>query len=84
MAKEQVDVLAAFDIGARYPRPIRFKIIENGVKKTVQVDTVSDIRDAGAGGMIRHEYSCRSAGRNGPIEYKLMFYYTKGTWEIEI
>lgn len=84
MTTEQVDVLAAFDIGARYPRPIRFKIFENGVKKTVQVDTVSDIRDAGAGGMTRHEYTCRSAGKNGPIEYRLLYYYTKGVWEIEL
>lgn len=82
--KQQVDVLAAFDIGSSWPRPLKFKILENGIKKTVNISEINDIRDLGAGGMARYEYTCRSAGSSGPITYRLMYYYTKGTWEIEI
>lgn len=82
--KQPIDVFAAFAVGASVPRPVQFKILENGIKKTVDVSEVLKIENLGAGGMIRHEYTCRSAGRNGPIEYRLLYYYTKGTWEIEL
>lgn len=82
--KQQVDVLASFDIGSDIPRPIRFKILENGVKKAVDVSEITNTERLGAGGMVRIEYSCRSAGRSGQIEYKLLYYYAKGAWDIEI
>lgn len=82
--KQQVDVLAAFDTGSDIPRPIRFKILENGIKKPVDVTEVINTERLGAGGMVRIEYTCRSAGQNGPMQYRLMYYYTKGSWEIEI
>lgn len=80
--KQPVDVLAAFDIGSEIPRPVRFKLFENGIKKAVDVNAVLKTEHLGAGNMVRIEYTCRSAGRNGPIEYKLLYYYVKGSWEI--
>ena len=82
--KQPIDALVVFEQGAAYPKPVRFKIMENGVKKAVDITEIVDVQDLGAGGMIRREYTCRSAGRNGPIEYRLLYYYTKGSWEIEL
>ena len=35
--RQAVDVLAVFDVGAISPRPIRFKVVEHGIKKTVRI-----------------------------------------------
>lgn len=78
-----VDVLAVFDSDATYPRPVRFKVFENGVKKTVSVSEITNIATLGAGGMTRLEYSCRSAGHSGTISYKLLYYYNQFKWELE-
>ena len=83
MQETQVDVLAAFDTGASYPRPIRFKVYENGIKKTVDVSEILNVEDLGAGGMMRYEYTCRSQGARGPIEYRLKYYYMKSNWTLE-
>ena len=41
--RQAVDVLAVFDVGAMSPRPIRFKVVEHGIKKTVRVTEVGSI-----------------------------------------
>ena len=82
--RQPVDVLAAFNTDSDIPRPVRFKILENGIKKPVDVTEIINTERLGAGSMVRIEYTCRSAGRNGPVSYKLMYYYAKGSWEIAI
>ena len=81
--KEPIAVLAVFDIDAEQPRPLRFKIEEDGIMKTVEVFEIRNIERLGAGGMSRYEYTCRSAGSHGKIEYKLLYYFMKSRWEIE-
>ena len=81
---QQIDVLASFEAGSPYPRPVRFKLLVNGVKKAVDVSEIRDTKQLGAGGMSRIEYDCVSPGYNGPIEYTLMYYFQKAVWEIEI
>ena len=82
--KQPVDVLAAFNTDSDIPRPIRFKMLINGVKKPVDVSEILETKSLGAGGMSRYEYICRSPGYAGPIEYTLKYYYKKSSWEIEI
>ena len=43
--RQAVDVLAVFDIGAMSPRPIRFKVVDHGIKKTVRITDISNIED---------------------------------------
>ena len=81
--KQPIDALVAFDQGASYPRPVRIKLMENGVKKSVDVCDILHVKALGAGGMLRYEFVCRSNGSTGPIQYRLMYYYTKNLWEIE-
>lgn len=81
--RQPVDILAAFDIGSSQPRPLRFKLFENGIKKTVAISDITDITTLGAGGMSRIEYTCRSNGNSGVIEYKLLYFYRVNRWEIE-
>lgn len=80
--KQDVDVLAVFETGAEYPRPVRFKLFENGIKKTVAVGRITDVEHLGAGGMRRYDYKCESLGSNGNIHYTLSYYYNTGSWEI--
>lgn len=82
--KQDVDVLAVFETGSEYPKPVRFKLLENSIKKTVSVGRITNVEHLGAGGMIRYEYTCESVGNAGSIRYKLKYYYTKQKWEIEI
>lgn len=81
---QTVDVLAIFETGAEYPKPIRFKLFENGIKKTVAVSRITDIEHLGAGGMKRYEYKCESPGKNGSIRYTLSYYYSSSRWELSI
>ena len=46
--RQAVDVLAVFDVGALSPRPIRFKVVESGIKKTVRVTDIRNIEWLGA------------------------------------
>jgi len=80
--KQDVDVLAVFETGAEYPKPVRFKLLENGIKKTVSVGRITDVDHLGAGGMLRYEYKCESPGSNGNIDYFLSYYYNSGRWEL--
>ena len=50
--RQAVDVLAVFDIGAVSPRPIRFKVLEHGIKTTVRVTDIRNIEWLGAGGVM--------------------------------
>ena len=75
-------VLTVFRDEYRYPRPLRFKIVEEGEEKTVDVSDILKEENVGAGGMSRIEYTCQSAGSRGLIKYKLLYYYNTGKWSI--
>lgn len=75
-------VLAVFKDEYRYPRPIRFKLTEDGEEKTVEVKDILKVENLGAGGVSRVEYTCQSAGVRGMIKYKLLYYYNTGKWSI--
>ncbi|MBQ0041509.1 MAG: hypothetical protein KBS56_05715 [Clostridiales bacterium] len=80
--KQMVDVLVAFDIGRRDPRPIKFKFIESGKKLTVNV--YSELSREYIG-MNRIDYECNSlSSRGNLIVYKLSYYRNEGRWEIEM
>ena len=81
--RQAVDVLAIFDIGATSPRPIRFKVLEHGIKTTVRVTDISNIEWIGAGGSTRIEYKCCTVSDGKRIEYKLCYYYRECRWELE-
>lgn len=65
--RQEIDVLAAFDADSDIPRPVRFKIFENGIKKAVDVSEIINTEHLGAGGRTRIEYTCKSTGRNGGV-----------------
>ena len=81
--KQKIDVLAAFDIEAMNPRPIRFKLIEHGVKTTVSVDRIKRAEWMGAGGVTRIVYDCENVNDGKLIPYKLIYFYRECRWEIE-
>ena len=77
-----MNVLAVFRDEYRHPLPLRFKIIEDGEEKVVEVSDILKEENVGAGGMSRIEYTCQSAGARGVIKYKLLYYYNTGKWSI--
>lgn len=82
--RQKVDVLAVFDIGAASPRPIRFKVLERGIKTTVKVSDIRNIEWLGAGGVTRIEYDCVSINDGHHIFYKLLYFYHECRWELEM
>ncbi len=80
--RQAVDVLAVFDVGALSPRPIRFKVVERGIKKTVRVTDIKNIEWYGAGGMTRIVYDCLTVCEGRRIEYQLLYFYKECRWEI--
>lgn len=82
--RQEVDVLAVFDIGAMSPRPIRFKILEHGIKTTVKVSDIRNIEWLGAGGVTRIEYDCVTVSEGRRINYKLLYFYHECRWQIEM
>ena len=81
--RQPVDVLAVFDVGAISPRPIRFKVVECGIKKTVRVTDIKNIEWLGAGGVTRIVYDCVTVNEGRRINYKLLYFYRECRWEIE-
>jgi len=82
--RQAVDVLAVFDIGAMSPRPLRFKVLEHGIKTTVKVTDILNIEWLGAGGVTRVEYDCCSVNEGRHIYYKLLYFYRECRWELEM
>lgn len=82
--KQQIDVIAIFDIGATAPRPLRFQILEDGVKSVVKVESIDLVQTVGAGFASRVEFSCKSTVRGRKIAYKLLYYYQDCKWEVEL
>ncbi len=82
--RQSVDVLAVFDIGALSPRPIRFKVLEHGIKTTVKVTDIRNIEWIGAGGVKRIEYDCSTVSEGRHIDYKLLYFYNECRWEVQI
>ena len=80
--RQAVDVLAVFDIGAMSPRPIRFKVLEHGIKTTVKVTDINRIEWMGAGGTTRIEYYCVTVSDGRRVTYKLLYYYHECKWEL--
>ena len=81
--RQSVDVLAVFDIGALSPKPLRFRVVENGIKKTVRVTDINNIEWLGAGGMTRIVYDCCTVSEGRHIFYKLLYFYRECRWEME-
>ncbi|MBE6028032.1 MAG: hypothetical protein E7227_05395 [Clostridiales bacterium] len=81
--RQAVDVLAVFDVGALSPRPIRFKVVERGIKKTVRITDISNIEWLGAGGMTRIAYDCLTVNEGRRLRYKLLYFYHECRWELE-
>ena len=81
--RQSVDVLAVFDVGAISPRPIRFKVVELGVKKTVRITDIKNIEWVGAGGVARIVYDCCTVNDGRRINYKLLYFYRECRWEID-
>ena len=81
--RQAVDVLAVFDIGALSPKPLRFRIVDSGIKKTVRVTDITNIEWIGAGGTTRVEYDCCTVHEGRRILYKLLYFYHECRWEIE-
>jgi hypothetical protein len=80
---QEVDVLASFEIGTPLPKPLRFKLIEGPIKRTVAVSKISGAEQLGAGGASRIAYKCESLGVSGkPIAYTLLYFYKDHRWEI--
>lgn len=84
IVRQPVDVLAVFDIGAVSPRPIRFKVLEHGIKTTVRVTDIRNIEWLGAGGVTRIEYDCTTVSNGRHIYYKLLYFYNECKWELEL
>ncbi|MBE6018834.1 MAG: hypothetical protein E7230_00620 [Clostridiales bacterium] len=81
--RQAVDVLAVFDVGAMSPRPIRFKVVERGIKKTVRITDISNIEWLGAGGVTRIAYDCVTVNEGRRIRYKLLYFYHECRWELD-
>ena len=82
--RQPVDVLAVFDIGAMSPRPVRFKVLEHGIKTTVRVTDIRNIEWLGAGSVTRIQYDCTTVREGRRIDYKLIYYYRECRWELEV
>ena len=81
--RQAVDVLAVFDVGAISPRPIRFKVVELGIKKTVRVTDIKNLEWLGAGGVKRIVYDCFTVSEGRRIRYRLMYFYGECRWELD-
>lgn len=80
--KQEVEVLTIYEIGKRDPKPIRFKLVENGIQKTVDVYSVLGKEYIG---MNRLDYECNSLSSKGNlIIYKLSYYRNEGKWIFSI
>ena len=81
--RQAVDVLAVLDVGAMSPRPIRFKVVECGIKKTVRVTYIKNIEWLGAGGVSRIVYDCCTVNEGRRVNYQLLYFYRECRWEID-
>ena len=81
--RQEVDVLAVFDVGSRAPKPLRFKVRELGIKKTVPVTNINNIDWVRANGTTRVVYSCDTINAGQRISYNLHYYYEESRWEVE-
>lgn len=81
MTKE-VDVLAVFDNAAMYPRPLRFRVIEQGLKKTVCITNIQNVEWLGAGGRTRVAFDCFTIVNGKRINYVLNYYYNTLKWDV--
>lgn len=81
--RQTVDVLAIFDADANAPRPIRFKIFENGIKVTVKITEIIRTDWVRAGGVTHIKYDCITINEGKRLEYSLMYFYSECRWEYE-
>ena len=82
--KQNVDVLAIFDVGALHPRPVKFKVFERGLKQTVNVGRVNRVDWIGSGYVKRIVYECITPMNGKEISYTLSYYYKESRWELEM
>ncbi|MBR3126086.1 MAG: hypothetical protein IKF42_11790 [Mogibacterium sp.] len=82
---QTVDVIAIFDRMIREPKPVRFKIYDNGHWKSVNVERILNIEWMRLDGKVQIVYSCESRSCNGQIiNYKLKYLQQDVRWEMEM
>lgn len=82
---QTVDVIAIFDRMIREPKPVRFKIYDNGHWKSVNVERILNIEWMRMDGKVQIVYSCESRSCNGQmINYKLKYLQQDVRWEMEM
>ena len=82
---QTVDVVAIFDRMIREPKPVRFKIYDNGHWKSVNVERILNIEWMRLDGKVQIVYSCESRSCNGQmIRYKLKYLHQDIRWEMEM
>ena len=82
---QTVDVIAIFDRMIREPKPVRFKIYDNGHWKSVNVERILNIEWMRLYGKVQIVYSCESRSCNGQmINYKLKYLQQDVRWEMEM
>ena len=80
--KQEIAVLASFDIGKRDPRPVKFRLLEDG--KKITVDVYSELGREYIG-MDRIDYECNSlSSRGNLLVYKLSYFRSSSKWVIEM
>lgn len=80
--KQEVDVMTVFKKGERQPRPLKFRMMENGVKYSVDV---VDILRYDYRGTNRIDYECNAVSSKGNmINYVLQYYRNEARWILEI
>lgn len=78
--KQEIDVVTVFNRGESCPKPIKFRIIENGTKLTVDVYDVLNYDYIGSNII---NYECNSISRRGNLlTYKLQYYRKESKWII--
>lgn len=76
--KQQVDVLAKFNIGRTLPIPLRFKMLEGGSRLAIDVYSILGMEYIGTN---RVDFSCNSlSSRGNLLNYTLSYYKKEGKW----
>lgn len=76
--KQEVNVLAKFKIGKSLPEPVRFQMVEEGSKISVDIYSVLSAEYIG---MNRIVFECNSLSQRGNLLcYTLSYYKREGKW----
>lgn len=74
--------MAVFERGSPLPRPVKFRLVEGGEKRTVDVFQIMGGEYIGT---QKYVYDCNSLSSKGNvINYKLSYFRREGRWLIEV